>query len=136
LDWVLKFLEQRDAFGRLRKIVARDSNGKIIGWYIYGLTPGGIGEVLQIGADSTSIGKVLDHLFYDAWEHDLIGLHGRLEPQFMEELTRRSCFFLRNGSWTLAHSTKPELPAMIQSGNSFFSRLDGEWSLRFGAGQY
>jgi hypothetical protein len=137
LNWVLKFLEDRNAFGELRKILLRDSSGKAIGWYIYGLRPGGIGDVLQLGAEGTSIGKVLDHLFHDAWQQKLIGLHGRLEPQFMEELTRRSCFFLRNGSWTLAHSNnQPELPAMLQSGNAFFSRLDGEWSLRFGVGQY
>jgi hypothetical protein len=53
----------------------------------------------------------------------------------MEELTQRSSFFLRNGSWTLAHSRNPELLAPIFSGNAFFSRLDGEWCLRFGESQ-
>ena len=52
----------------------------------------------------------------------------------MEELTQRACVFLRNGSWTLAHSNKPELLNGIFSGTAFFSRLDGEWSLRFGGG--
>jgi hypothetical protein len=51
----------------------------------------------------------------------------------MEELTLRSSFFLRNGSWTLAHSRRPELLGSIFSGNAFFSRLDGEGCLRFGA---
>lgn len=135
LEWVLDFVEGRKAYGDLRKIVLRDEHQKIIGWYIYGLNPGGIGEVLQIGAESVSVGKVLDHLFHEAWKDKMIGLHGRLEPQFMEELTLRSSFFLRNGSWTLAHSRKPELLNPIFSGSAFFSRLDGEGCLRFGATQ-
>lgn len=135
LEWVLQFVKERNAYGNLRNIVLRDDKGKIIGWYIYGLRPGGIGEVLQIGAEGTSVGKVLDHLFHDAWQSTLIGLHGRLEPQFMEELTQRSSFFLRNGSWTLAHSRSPELLGPIFSGNAFFSRMEGEWCLRFGGNQ-
>jgi hypothetical protein len=135
LEWVLKFVEMRNAFGDLRKVALRDEKGKIYGWYIYGLRPGAIGEVLQVGAEAASVGKVLDHLFHEAWQNNLIGLQGRLEPQFMEELTQRSSFFLRNGSWTLAHSRTPELLGPIFSGNSFFSRLDGEWCLRFGQSQ-
>lgn len=135
LEWVLEFVKDRNAYGNLRKTVLHDEKGRIIGWYIYGLPSAGIGEVLQIGAESTSVGKVLDHLFHEAWQSKLIGLHGRLEPQFMEELTRRSSFFLRNGSWTLVHSRRPELLGTIFSGNAFFSRLEGEGCLRFGASQ-
>ena len=132
LGWMLNFIGKRDAFGKVRRVLVRDENGKILGWFLYYLAPGEVGEVIQIGAESPSIGRVLDHLFYDGWKHGLIGLHGRMEPQFMQELTMRSCFFLRNGSWTLAHSRTPELLAPIQSGSAFFSRLDGEWCLRPG----
>jgi len=133
LQWVLKFVGDRRAFGNVRRVLVRDSNRRPIGWFIYYSPTDGIGEVLQIGADSPSTGKVLDHLFYDAWSRGLIGLHGRLEPHFMQELTLRSCFFLRNGSWTLAHSNRPELLGLIQSGSAFFSRLDGEWCFRVDA---
>jgi hypothetical protein len=129
LAWLRKFVSDNKAYGEVRSIVVRDQ-GLVIGWFIYYVVPGGVGEVLQVGAVSPSIGKVLDHLFYDAWKNQLIGLHGRLEPQFMQELTMRSCFFLRNGSWTLVNSAKPELLSVIQSGSCFFSRLDGEWALR------
>lgn len=134
LEWVVRFMENRNAFGDLRKLQLRDAGGKIVGWYVYGLRPGAIGDVLQVGSEANSIGAVLDHLFFDAWEHGLIGLHGRMEPQFMDELTKRSSFFLRNGSWTLVNSSKPELVALLQSGNAFFSRLEGEWALRYGSG--
>jgi hypothetical protein len=133
LDWVLKFVADRKAFGEVRRILVRNEEKKMIGWFIYYVAPGGVGEVLQIGAESPSIGKVLDHLFYDAWSNGLVGIHGRMEPQFMQELTVRSCFFLRNGSWTLAHSKNSELLGMIQSGSAFFSRLDGEWPFRVDA---
>jgi len=131
LQWMVEFVLKNKSFGKaVRKIALRDKSGKVIGWYIYHVNPGNIGEVLQVGAESGFVGKVLDHLFYDAWKQGLIGVQGRLEPQFMEELTRKSCFFLRNGSWTLAHSSRPDLLALVQSGTAFFSRLDGEWSLR------
>lgn len=133
LTWVLDFITQRNVFGELRKAKVLDKDRGVVGWYIYSRVSGGIGEVLQFGADSAYIGKVLDHLFYDAWKHGLIGLHGRMEPQFMQELTTRSCFFFRNGSWTMLHSNKADLVTLLQGGTAFFSRLDGEWSLRHGS---
>jgi hypothetical protein len=132
LNWVLDFISKRKVFGDLRKALVRDKDGKIIGWYIYSIAPGAVGEVFQVGAESPSIGIVLDHLFYDAWKHGLVGLHGRMEPQFMQELTSKSCFFFRHGSWTLVQSNRPQLLNLFQSGTAFFSRLDGEWSLRHG----
>lgn len=131
LKWVVDFVVRNKSLGEeVRKVVVRNKDRKVLGWYMYYVDRGEVGEVLQVGAETGSMSKVLDHLFYDAWKHGLIGLHGRLEPQFMEELTLKSCFFLRNGSWTLAHSSKPELLALVQSGTAFFSRIDGEWGLR------
>ncbi|MBZ5502478.1 MAG: GNAT family N-acetyltransferase [Acidobacteriia bacterium] len=130
LEWTLDFLAKRKVFGELRRVLVRNKERKIIGWYIYYVAPGAVGEVVQIGAEGPAVGAVLDQLFYDAWKHGLIGLHGRLEPQFMQELTLKSCFFFRNGSWTLIHCGKPELAGLLESGTAFFSRLDGEWALR------
>jgi hypothetical protein len=134
LNWVLDFIVKRGVFGDIRKALVRNKDQKIIGWYIYSAVRGGVGEVLQIGAQSMSISVVLDHLFHDAWKHGLIGLQGRMEPQYMQELTAKSCFFFRNGSWTLVQCNKPNLLALLQSGTAFFSRLDGEWALRHGGG--
>ena len=133
LTWLFEFIANGKVFGYLRKAIVRDSEGGILGWYIYNLGPSGIGDVLQIGAHSRSVGVVLDHLFFDAWKRGAAGLHGRMEPQFMQELTARYCFFARHGSWTLVHSGQTELVSMLQSGMAFFSRLDGEWSLRHGS---
>jgi|SRR5579872_1813551 len=133
LRWVMGFVDEQRAFGPIRGVLVRDKDQKILGWFIYYMMPAGVGEVLQIGVDSLHVNEVLDHLFYDAWKHGLTGLHGRLEPHFMQELTMKSCFFLRNGSWTLAHSTRPEILGLFQGGAAYFSRLDGEWCFRVDA---
>ncbi len=132
LKWLFDFIAKRKVFGDLRKGLVRNEEKRIVGWYIYSLASS-VGEVLQIGAESAAVGSVLDHLFHDASKRGLIGLQGRMEPQFMQELTSKSCFFFRNGSWTLIQSNKPDLVARLQSGTAFFSRLDGEWSFRHGA---
>jgi hypothetical protein len=133
LQWVFDFITRRNALGALRKVLVKDKDGKTIGWFIYSVRPNSpVCEVLQIGGLSPSIGLVLDHLFYDAWKAGLLAVHGRMEPQFMQELSGKSCFFFRHGSWTLAHSAQPELAMLLQSGNAFFSRLDGEWCFRHG----
>ncbi len=134
LNWVLDFIKGRNALGTMRKRLVRNGDGKIIGWYIYTLADGQVGEMLQIGAESAAVGTVLDHLFYDARQAGLVGLHGRMEPQFMQELTTKGCFFIRHASWTLAQSEQSDLLSLLQSGTAFFSRLDGEWCLRHGGG--
>jgi len=90
LNWVLDFVAKRKVLGEVRRRLVRNQDGKILGWYIYSVAPGAVGEVFQIGAESPSIGIVLDHLFYDAWKQGLVGIHGRMEPQFMQELTNKS----------------------------------------------
>lgn len=136
LDWVFRFLTKRNAFGEIHKVLVRNRDQKIIGWCIYSGAPGKVGEVLQLGAESVSASIVLDYVFYDAWKRGLIGLHGRLEPQLMQELTAKSCFFFRNGSWTLVSSNRPELLSLIHTGTAFFSRMEGEWCLRHGGGSF
>jgi hypothetical protein len=132
LTWVLDFISSRKAFGDIRKVLVRDEGGDILGWYIYSAIAGGVGNVLQLGSKSSSMDRVLAHLFHDAASHGLIGLEGRLEPQFMEELSRRACPFFRSRSWTLVHSKQSELVDLFQSGAALFSRLEGEWCLRPG----
>jgi hypothetical protein len=132
LDWLFDFIAKRNVLGELRKALVRDDSGKTLGWYIYAMSGLPVGEVLQIGADSASAGTVLDHMFYDAWQRGLAGLHGRMEPQFMAELTARGCVVFRHGSWTLVHSSQQDLLNLLHSGTAFFSRLDGEWSFRHG----
>src|SRR5580700_2343801 len=54
LQWLLNFMERRPSRGTLRKIVLRNDAQKIVGWYIYYVKPGAVGEVVQIGGEPAS----------------------------------------------------------------------------------
>jgi hypothetical protein len=85
-------MERMQARGNLRKIVLRDEK-QILGWYIYYLKAGAVGQVVQIGGERQFTKDILDHLFYDAWKQGVIGLHGvvhsRLIDDFSDHLSRR-----------------------------------------------
>jgi hypothetical protein len=50
----------------------------------------------------------------------------------MADFSEKNCFFTCRGGWTVAHSRKPNFLALLNSGDAFLSRLDGEWCLAFG----
>src|SRR6266478_5849966 len=131
VTWLLDFMDRMRAHGSLRKVLLRNRGNKIIGWYMYYLRHGGVGQVVQVWASPSSIDAVLDHLAYDAWTHGAIALHGRLEPQLSQKLSGKYCFYFL-GNRLLVHTRNPELARQIQSGSAILTRLDGEWCLRFG----
>jgi len=132
LKSLLTFMDRMPARGELRKVVLRDDSQKILGWYIYYVKPGAVGEVVQIGGERKFTKDVLDHLFYDAWKYGAITLHGVVQSDLMPDFSEKNCFFTCRGGWTLAHSRKPELLDFLNRGDAFLSRLDGEWCLGFG----
>jgi len=133
LAWLLSFMERMKGHGEtLRRFVLRDGSGKIVGWYIYYATAGGLGEVAQIGGARQHLKSILDHLFHDAWSRGAIALHGVLDRRLMDDFSEKNCFFTCRGGWTVAHSRNPDLLALLNHGDAFLSRLDGEWCLAFG----
>lgn len=118
------------AHGRLLKTVLRKGQ-TILGWYVCHLDRGGVAEVLQLTAMPSSIDDVLDHLFHQAWRQGAVAVTGRLEPRFMQALSDKYCVFHRRGPWVLINTRKPQLLEALHAGDACFSRLDGEWSLRF-----
>jgi hypothetical protein len=129
LQWLLGFMESRPARGALRKVLLRDDAKKIVGWYIYYVKPGAIGEVAQIGGDDKLTKEILDHLFWDAFEHGVIGLHGVVDSRHTADFSDKGCFFTCRGGWTVASSRNPEIMKSLERGDAFLSRLDGEWCL-------
>ena len=129
--WLLDFMARMNVYGSLRKVLLRNRENKIIGWYVYCVRPGGVGEVVQVGTAHSSVAVVLDHLFYDAWSHGAIALHGRLDSRLSEESLGRHCFYFP-GNRLLVHSRDPELTRQIQNGSAFLTRLDCAWCLRVG----
>lgn len=133
LTWLLSFMERMKGHGEnLRKRVLRDGAGKIAGWYIYYLTPGGFADVAQIGGNRKQMKDILDHLFHDAWSLGALALHGTVDRRMMDIFSDKNCFFTCRGGWTLSHSRKPGFLDLLNSGDAFLSRLDGEWCLAFG----
>jgi hypothetical protein len=50
----------------------------------------------------------------------------------MDDFSEKNCFFTCRGGWMVAHSRKPNSLELLNSGDAFLSRLDGEWCLAFG----
>jgi hypothetical protein len=130
LGWLLEQAALKARHGRLRAraVVERD---KLLGWFIYYARAGEVNEVLQLAALDGSYERVLQHLLADAWRQGATALRGRVDPHHVQELSDRHCWLRREGPWTLVHSRHPDLLAALESGAAGFSRLDGEWWLRF-----
>jgi hypothetical protein len=129
LRWLLNYMERRAARGNLRRVVVRDENQKPIGWYIYYVKPGAVGEVVQVGGELKRTKDILGHLFYDAWEHGVIALYGVVDSRRVPDFSQKGCFFTCRGGWTIAYSRKPQFLELLERGDAFLSRLDGEWCL-------
>lgn len=129
LKWLLAFLERNPVRGVLRKVVLRDASQKIVGWYIYYVKNGSVGEVVQVGGEQKLTKEILGHLFYDAWEQQVIGLHGVVDMRRAPQFSDMGCFFTCRGGWTVTRSRQPEVLSILERGDAFLSRLDGEWCL-------
>jgi hypothetical protein len=130
VKWLREILGQQRPRGDLRKILVRGVRGDVLGWYLYYLRSGSVGEVIQIGATHDSIGEVLDHLFFDAWRGGAIAVSGQLDPAFRESFSARHCLFDNGGLWMLLHSKYPEMLEAIHRGDAFLTRLEGEGWMR------
>lgn len=129
LQWLLEFMQRNQKRGTLRGVGLRDESGKNAGWYLYYARSGAIGEVVQVCGKPDLFKAILEHLFQDAREQGVIALHGVAEYRRMSDFSDQGCFFTCRGGWTLAHSHRPELLDILQRGDAFLSRLDGEWCL-------
>jgi hypothetical protein len=134
LAWVLGQAARKQRHGELRSRAVLGGQRRLIGWYLYYLKAGGVGEVVQIAALDGCFDQVLQRLLLDAWRNGATALHGRVEPRFAQELSARHCWLRLEGPWTLIHSRDAEIVAAIEKGDAFLSRLEGEWWMRFQGG--
>jgi ribosomal protein S18 acetylase RimI-like enzyme len=132
LAWLLSFMEASPSRGNLRKIVVRDEDQQIVGWYIYYVKRGSVGEVVQVAGRKKLTRHILDHLFFDAWQQGLIALHGVVPNRLMADFSDKGCLFTCRGGWTVARARNPEIMDLLERGDAFLSRLDGEWCLNPG----
>jgi hypothetical protein len=130
LTWLLGQAACKVRHGQLRARAVLE-RGRMLGWFIYYACAGTVNEVLQLAARDGQYDRVLQQLFRDAWRQGATALRGRLDPFHVQQLSNRHCWFRREGAWTLIHSRHPEIVSEIERGTAGFSRLDGEWWLRF-----
>src|SRR6266700_7147169 len=77
-------------------------------------------------ADLNAVCTFVSNLFYDAWSHGVIGLHGVVPSHLIGDFSEKNCFFTCRGGWNVAHSRKPELLELLGNGDASLSRLDGD----------
>jgi len=131
IAWLFERAARLQTHGSIRKVLLRTETGAVAGWYVYYLNPGRLSEVIQLYTRPRFGDAVLDHLFENAWRGGAAGLHGRLEPCMMDALSKKRCLFHCGPQWVLIHARDPELIRRFDRGETFYSRMDGEWCLRF-----
>lgn len=130
LTWLLRHAEAAPNRGELRQALVRDDEDREVGWFMYYANRGGIGPVVQIAAREERAALVVSHLFRDAWNRGVIGLHGRLDPPLLKQLGARPATLGRTGPWVLIHSGRADVRRAFFEGNAWLSGLDGErWML-------
>ncbi|MBI1849666.1 MAG: hypothetical protein HYR85_04925 [Planctomycetes bacterium] len=131
LEWLLEEVGRKNGAGIARRSLVRDAHGVPIGWYVFYLKPGGISEVLGLGADPRHADRVVSRLIVDAAKEGAIALRCRSDPELVTFLSRRYCFFYNAGAWVLAHSRHTDVLNTIHSGSALLGGLHGETWTRF-----
>jgi hypothetical protein len=130
LQWIMQKACEKQEFGSLRSMGVFSGDHVLTGWFLYYPYPGKIGQVLQVGTKSQSIGVVLDHLFRDALTMKSVALIGRLDAAFMKEFSAKLCLLFHRSNYFVMHSKDAGILHAIQSGNAYITRLEGEWWTR------
>ncbi len=124
--WLFAELDAVGVRGTPVRALLRDRGGRVLGWYVYYLPPGGIAQVLAAVATDGEVGLVLDHIFQDAAQGGAVAVQGRIEPAALGALHERRCLLTRS-AWALVHTADSTLMSLLPTAKSQLTRLDGEW---------
>jgi len=130
LDWLLGQARAKRRHGELHACLLREPDGAIAGWFLY-YANAATSRVLQLHAHDGAEHAVLDHLFQHAWRRGATIIEGRMEPRLAHVLGQRHCLFQSTSAFALIQSRDAETLAALARGDAFFSRLEGEWWMRF-----
>ncbi len=125
LHWLFRELEAVDVRGVPVRHLVYDRGGRVAGWYIYYLPPGGVAQVLQVAAPDGDPDLVLDHLFWHAARGGAAAVQGRLEPALFGSLGGRRCLLSRT-AWALVYC-EDHVMGLLGSAEALLTRLEGEW---------
>jgi hypothetical protein len=130
LSWMLERAAHARTKSGIEAVAVKSDSGRIIGWYVFSISTEVICEVLQFHARQGSAGRVFAHLLHHAAQSGATAVAGRLDQSLMDVISQSHCF-LYSGPWMLVQSRNPEITRAFERGDAFFSRLEGEWCLRF-----
>ena len=130
LEWLLGHARAKRRHGELHACLLREPDGAIAGWFLY-YANAATSKVLQLHAQDDAGHAVLDHLFQHAWRRGATVIEGRMEPRLARVLGQRHCLFQSTSAFALIHSRDAEVLGALARGDAFFSRLEGEWWMRF-----
>ena len=130
VEWLFGALALRRDRGELRRVLLRKGEA-VAGCYLYYARPGSAADVIQAGATEESAAGVLDHLLRDARDRGAVAVSGLLDPALLPALSERLAPFHRGRSatWLLTHSRDERILRALDSGDAFFTHLEGEWWL-------
>lgn len=131
LSWLLGVLRKTRRDQKLRVVAVR-ARGEIVGWYVYYSRPGGVGRVLQLGADPAAQEQVLEHLFADALSEGNVAVTGQSDPAWSAAFKATSCRVRPGRTWMLLQTSNRRIERAFATSNVFLSRLEGEGWLHFG----
>ncbi|MDP9276866.1 MAG: hypothetical protein M3O76_01485 [Actinomycetota bacterium] len=123
LDHMFRELEQFYERPLVRRLVRH--RRRPIGWYAYMHLKGAVAHVLHLAANERQADAVLGELVAHARDTGTAVLAGRAEPHLAGPLSRRFAVlgFARH---PVMHATDPKLGAVLATGSSLLTRLDGE----------
>ncbi|HYD70265.1 hypothetical protein [Azospirillum sp.] len=127
-DWLFAEMGALPSRGPLSRRLVRDREGRVLGWHVAFVPPGGIAEVMQVVAKPRMAGAVIDDLFHTMDAAGAAGVRGRLEAPLQAALAERGVL-IRRGVPALIHTRSRELLSAIALGEAVLTRLDGEWWL-------
>lgn len=130
LAWLLAQAQAKRRHGSLQGALARDGAGRVAGWFLYYLN-GALSQVLQLGARRGALPALLEQLAHHAHARGARALEGRMEPQLTVALQGTRVFLQNRAVSTLLHARDQNLLVPFLRGDAFFSRLEGEWWMRF-----
>lgn len=130
-NWLTGLLSRNRLLGDLRGVALNTPGGEPVGLYLCFIKPGGESTLVQLIARRKMEGRVLEHLFTDAWKSGSTAVTGRLDPQHSLVISEKHCSFACGAPWTLIHSQNRELIGAIDSGEALLTGMEGEMSIRF-----
>jgi hypothetical protein len=131
LEWLLRQARAKRRHGELQGALAREAeSGRIAGWFLYYLN-GALSQVLQMGARPGASSAVFEQMAQHARRNGARALEGRMEPSLGAVLKGKRCLMQNRAICTLLHARDQSLLVALLRGDAFFSRLEGEWWMRF-----